>query len=57
MFNPENEVHNIWPINEKVIAVTYKKKEDYIEVMANTNPVIAAYTTAHARLKLYSCIG
>jgi len=24
--------------------------------MANTNPVIAAYTTAHARLKLYSYI-
>jgi len=46
----------VWLINEKMVAVTHAQKNDFIEVMANTNPVIAAYTTAHARLKLYSYI-
>lgn len=35
-----------------MVSVTFKKEEDYAEVMQNTNPVIAAYTTAIARLKL-----
>jgi len=56
MYSPEIEVHNIWLVNEKMIGVTFANKSEYVEIMANTNPVIAAYTTAHARLKLYSYI-
>jgi len=56
MYNPEIEVHNIWLISEKMIGASYVYKDEFIDVMPNTNPVIAAYTTAHARLKLYSYI-
>jgi len=43
-------------ISDNLVAVNYKKHDDYAEVMQNTNPIIAAYTTAIARLKLYSYI-
>jgi len=56
MFNHEVDIQNVWLISDKMIAVTYVQKDEFVEVMANTNPVIAAYTTAHARLKLYSYI-
>jgi len=56
MFSPEVDIHNIWLVSDKMIAVTFAQKDDFVEVMANTNPVIAAYTTAHAHLKLYSYI-
>jgi len=37
-------------------AVSYTKENDFVEVMGNTNVVLAAYTTAQARLRLYSYI-
>ena len=43
-------------VNDKMVAVTYELQDDFVEVLANTNAVIAAYTTAQARLKLYSYI-
>lgn len=39
-----------------MVAVTYELQDEFVEVLANTNAVIAAYTTAQARLKLYSYI-
>lgn len=56
VFNPEIEVQNIWLASEDTVAVVHKNVDEYAEVLANTNSVIAAYTTAHARLKLYSYI-
>jgi len=53
VFDPAIIVTSIVMISEKLIGVTYKRKNDFVEVMNNTNPIIAAYTTAHARLKLY----
>ncbi len=38
------------------MMVTSKKRDDFVESLPNTNVVIAAMTTAHARLKLYSYI-
>jgi len=43
-------------ISDSLVQVVYKKEDDHAEVMQNTNPVIAAYTTAIARLKLYTYI-
>lgn len=43
-------------VSDKMVAVSYDFKEEFVEVLANTNTVIAAYTTAQARLKLYSYI-
>jgi len=37
-----------------MVSGNYKKDDDYVEVMQNTNPIILAYTTAIVRLKLYS---
>ena len=34
----------------------YFQADPYVEETPNTNPVIAAFVTAHARLKLYSYI-
>jgi len=56
VFDPSVIVTSIAMINEKLIGVTYKRQNDFVEVMNNTNPIIAAYTTAHARLKLYEYI-
>jgi len=51
-----NIIHDITLINEYLVSVSYKKEEEYVDVMQYSNPVIAAYTTAIARLKLYSYI-
>ncbi|MGB5440078.1 MAG: DNA polymerase, partial [Gammaproteobacteria bacterium] len=36
------------------MLVRYTKKEDFIKPLSNTNVVIAAFVTAHARIRLYS---
>ena len=36
------------------IGLSYKMKEDFVNSSKFTNVIIAAFTTAHARLKLYS---
>jgi len=56
VFDPSVIVTSIAMISENLIGVTYKRHDDFVEVMNNTNPVIAAYTTVHARLKLYEYI-
>jgi hypothetical protein len=56
VFDPSVIIRDINMVNENLIGVTYCKEDDFVEVMGNTNPVIAAYTTTHARLKLYSYI-
>lgn len=56
VYDPTNLIHSIVFINENLVQVTFSKKEEFVDVQSNTNPVIAAYTTAQARLKLYSYI-
>ena len=34
----------------------FLQADDFVDVQQNTNPIIAAVCTAHARLKLYSYI-
>uniref|UniRef100_A0A915IY92 Uncharacterized protein n=1 Tax=Romanomermis culicivorax TaxID=13658 RepID=A0A915IY92_ROMCU len=41
---------NVRLINEQLVSTTYCQHDDFAEVMGNTNAVIAAYTTAQARL-------
>ena len=54
--NDSITVDNIRLINEEVIEVTYKEEEAFAKVNPNTNVVIAAFTTCHARLKLYEVL-
>lgn len=51
-----NIIHDITLINEWLVSVSYKKQDDFVDVMQYSNPVIAAYTTVIARLKLYTYI-
>ena len=46
-------VHNIRLINEEVVEVSYSYEDEFADVNPNTNVVIAAFTTCHARLRLY----
>jgi len=35
-------------------CATYTVEDEYLEALNNTNPVIAAFVTTQARLKLYT---
>ena len=54
--NPSIKVHSVTILGDNLIAVGHSNTEEFVQVMSNTNPIIAAYTTCHARLKLYSYI-
>lgn len=56
VFNPAICTKSVRIVNDKMVQVNYDLLDDFVEVLANTNTVIAAYTTAQARLKLYSYI-
>lgn len=56
VFDPSNVIHSVNIINENLVSVSHSKETEFVEVMGNTNTVIAAYTTAQARLHLYSFI-
>lgn len=49
-----NEVTKLYPVSEELLYVHYRQKDEHIVGSPNTNVVIAAFTTAQARLKLYS---
>ena len=50
------EVESVVELTDDVLIVTYKKKDAFIESSNATNVVIAAFTTAQARLKLYDLL-
>ena len=49
-----NQVQELRFCSEDVIEVVYKNKEEAIVPSNKTNVFVAAFTTCHARLKLYS---
>jgi len=54
--DPTNIVSSVQLIEDKFARVTFTRDVDYVEVMSMTNPIVAAFTTSSARLKLYSVI-
>jgi hypothetical protein len=50
----KEEVTAINFVSDDIVEMRWKYAHDFIETSAKTNVVIAAYTTAQARLKLYS---
>ncbi|XP_052778720.1 uncharacterized protein LOC128216186 [Mya arenaria] len=54
MTSDQQEIKNIRFVNEETVQLDWAYNEDFIEASSRTNVVIAAYTTAQARLKLYS---
>ena len=47
------QVKNIQFVNDECVEVFYTRGDDFIPTSDKTNVVIAAFTTAHAQLKLY----
>ncbi|XP_071944489.1 uncharacterized protein [Antedon mediterranea] len=54
--NPQVIVNDINFINENLAEVKFENDEQFIKVNKKTNVVIAAFTTASARLKLYELL-
>ncbi|XP_043268101.1 uncharacterized protein [Venturia canescens] len=52
--SPETIITGILPVNNDILYVNHVKTNDTIEPSGIASSVIAAYTTAQARLKLYS---
>ena len=53
MTGDNQEIKNVRFVNEEIVQVDWVHKEGFIDTSGITNVVIAAYTTAQARLKLY----
>jgi len=54
VFDKRKVIKSIRFYGEKFACVNYGAEDDFVEVLPNTSVGIAAYTTAQARLKLYS---
>ncbi len=50
----ENEVFSVKAVNEEMVVVNYQKKEGWVAPLPNVNVVLGVFTTAQARLHLYS---
>ena len=48
------EVTTVNFVSEDMVEMRWKYKDDFVESSGKTNVIIAAYTTAQARLKLFS---
>ena len=54
MTSDQQEIKNVRFVNDNAVQMDWVHSSDFIEPSSRTNVVIAAYTTAQARLKLYS---
>ena len=50
------DIEAVIELSDERLVVTYKLKEDFVEGGGSSNVIIAAFTTAQARLKLYDLI-
>jgi len=50
------EISNTIFINENMVQVTYKYKDQYVQDTFSTNVYITAFTTSNARLQLYDML-
>ena len=50
------EVCDLHHVNDDMIMLRYREKKDFLPTSPNTNVVLAAFTTAYARLKLYDLL-
>ena len=50
------EVTDLMYANKEHVAIRWRAKGEFLESLPNTNVILAAYTTAQARLKLYTLL-
>jgi len=53
LFDDKLSVPSVQFFGDSMACVTYTTEDDFLESLTNTNPVIAAFVTAQARLELY----
>ncbi|KAK3704771.1 hypothetical protein QZH41_009498 [Actinostola sp. cb2023] len=56
MFGPKTEVKHLLLINENLVQLQYDRIDDFTRESGFASVVHAAFVTAFARLKLYSCL-
>ena len=56
LYSAEFEVSDAHMMNENMVEVQYRNAEEFAEQNDKVNVVIAAFTTAYARLKLYDLL-
>lgn len=56
MTDDGREITDLIYVNDEHVAIRWNEKSDFVESLPNTNVVLAAFTTAHARLKLYGLL-
>ena len=56
LYSAEFEVCDAHMVNENMVEVQYRNVEEFAEQNNKVNVVIAAFTTAYARLKLYDLL-
>jgi hypothetical protein len=54
IFDNTKKVPSVRFFGESMACVTYTVEDEFLEALQNTNPIIASFVTAQARLKLYS---
>ncbi|MCW4344201.1 MAG: hypothetical protein N0E48_12745 [Candidatus Thiodiazotropha endolucinida] len=54
MMSDQQTVTNVRFVSDEAVQMDWNYKDDFVESSSRTNVVIAAYTTAQARLKLFS---
>ena len=52
--SPDIEVHQVVPVNDNMIYVHWQYHDEVSMCLPTVNAFVAAYTTTHARLELYS---
>lgn len=53
LHNSKINITDLEFLNDQIVRIAYKQKEEFIEDSTSTNIYVAAYTTANARLRLY----
>lgn len=53
MTNPSLEINNFSELSQDALLVSYKMRAECTQIQPNVNVVLAAYTTAQARMHLY----
>ena len=56
MSSQVKQVHNVLVVNDDMVQVTWCYTDDFVETPETSNCIIASYTTAMARLRLYEII-
>ena len=56
LYSDQYEVKDAQLVNDETVEIQYLEKEGFVEENKKVNIVIAAFTTAYARLKLYDLL-